>query len=141
MSATEWTDTVIEAPVITTPIGSSSRVGAYSQLNGTTYIEYDSAGDLVQTDTVDEDTTRLVGTMPPPFPIVESGVTTTTTTTTSKVCFQTECSENASGVLYTKDNGAEFVFVDDARGIPLRVNDTFIVKEITINDTREEIGR
>ena len=31
------------------------------------------------------------------------------------------------------------VFVDDARGIPLRVDDAFIAKEIRIDDTKQEI--
>jgi hypothetical protein len=140
-SPTQWTDTVVEAPTITTSVGSHSRVGYTAQLNGTSYVEADAAGRQLHTYTVDEDTTFLVGTMPPPFPIVASGVTTTTKATTAKVCFQTECTENAGGVLYTKSNGSEFVYVDDARGIPLQVNDSFIVKEITINDTKQAITR
>ena len=140
-SATQWIDTVVEVPTIETPVGSDSRVGYYTQLNGNSYTEYNAAGESTFSDTVEEDTTLLVGTMPPPFPIKESGITTTATTTSSKVCFQEECTENTAGVLYTKDSGSEFVFVDDARGIPLRVNDTFIVREITIDDTKEEIVR
>lgn len=140
-SATNWTDTVIEAPTITTSVGSHSRVGYTATLDGTSYIEADAAGRQLYTNTVDEDTTYLVGTMPPPFPIVESGVTTTNATTTAKVCFQTDCTKNAEGIPYTKANGSEFVFVDDARGIPLRVNDGFIVKELTIQDTKQAITR
>ena len=33
-SRTQWTDTVVEAPTITTTVGSSSRVGASTRVNG-----------------------------------------------------------------------------------------------------------
>ena len=83
----------------------------------------------------------LTGSMPPPFPIEESGVETEPTVTSAKVCFNDECTENAAGLLYRKANGSEFVFVDDARGIPLRVNDAFVVKEIHIKDAKQQIAR
>lgn len=141
VSDTQWTNTVVESPTITTAVGSHDRVGHYTQLSGTTYTEYDGTGETLRTETVEEDTTRIVGTMPAPFPIVESGVATTSTDTTAKVCFLEECTVNADGVLYTMDNGSEFVFVDDARGIPLRVDEGFVVKEILINDVKKEIIR
>ena len=141
VSATQWTNTVVESPTITTAVGSHDRVGHYTQLSGTTYTEYDGAGEATHTETVEEDTTLIVGTMPAPFPILESGVATTSTDTVAKVCFLEECTVNADGVLYTMDNGSEFVFVDDARGIPLRVNESFVVKEITISDVKHPIVR
>ncbi len=141
VSATQWTNTVVESPTITTAVGSHDRVGRYTRLSGTTYTEYDGAGAATHTETVEEDTTLIVGTMPAPFPIVESGIVTTSTDTVAKVCFLEECTVNADGVLYTMDKGSEFVFVDDARGIPLRVNESFVVKEITISDVKHPIVR
>ena len=141
VSATQWVNTILESPDITTSVGTYNRVGQYSALNGNTYSEHDGTGHVTHTETVADDTTFIVGTMPAPFPIVGSGVETTGTTTTAKVCFQEECTENAAGVLYTMDNGSEFVFVDDARGIPLRVNESFAVKEITIQDVKQPIVR
>ena len=141
VSDTQWTNTVVESPTITTAVGSHDRVGYYTQLSGTTYTEYDDAGETLHTETVEDDTTLIVGTMPAPFPIVQSGVATTSTDTIAKVCFQGECTINADGVLYTMDNGSEFVFLDDARGIPLRVNESFVVKEITIQDVKQPIVR
>lgn len=63
------------------------------------------------------------------------------TTTNAKVCFLEDCTENAPGLLYRESNGTEFVFVEDARGIPLRVGDSFIVKEIHIKDTRQPFAQ
>ena len=141
VSATEWTNTIVESPDITTSVGSHNRVGYYTKLNGNSYVEYDATGESEYSNTVENNTTMLVGTMPPPFPIEGSGISTTATGTSAKVCFQDICTENAEGLLYTKDSGAQFVFVDDARGIPLRVNDAFVVREILIKDARQEIAR
>ena len=138
-SATQWTETVVEAPTINTPVGPSSRVGFSTRLDGDSYTEFNASGESTYTDTVGENTMRIVGSMPPPFPIKELGVATESTTTSAKVCFHDECTENAAAVLYRKANGSELVFLDDARGIPLRVNDTFVVKEININDAKQEI--
>ena len=140
-SATQWTDTVIEAPTITTSVGSESRVGSTSQLNGSAYTEFNASGETTYTDTIGERTTLLAGSLPQPFPLVASGVATVAATTTAKVCFYEECMENAAGVLYRKASGSEMVFVDDARGIPLRVNDGLVVKEIRINDAKQPIVR
>ena len=76
-----------------------------------------------------------------PFPIEESGVETEPTVTSAKVCFNDECTENAAGLLHRKGNGSEVVYVDDARGIPLRVDDAFVVKEIHIEDAKQQIAR
>ena len=144
-SRTQWTDTVIEAPTITTTVGSSSRVGAYTRVNGDSYTEYNSSGELTYAETVGENTTILTGSMPPPFPMEESGVDTEPTVTSARVCFNDACTENAAGLLRRKANGAEFVYVDDARGIPLRVNDAFVVafvvKEVRIQDAKQRIAR
>lgn len=136
VSATKWTDAVLEAPTITTSVSSTTRVGSYMKLDGASLTESETAGES-RTRTIEEDTIRVVGTMPPPFPFEALGLEMEDTTTTAKVCFLDECVENAPGLLYTKDNGVEFVFVDDVRGIPLRVDDGFIVKEIRIEDTQQ----
>ena len=140
-SRTQWTDTVIEAPTITTAVGSESRVGSTAQLNGSAYTESNASGETTYTDTIGERTMLLAGSLPQPFPIEESGVETEPTSTSAKVCFHDECTENAAGVLYKKANGSQFVFVDDARGIPLRVDEAFVVKEIRINDAKQQIAR
>ena len=140
-SRTQWTDTVVEAPTITHAVGSDSRVGASTRLNGDSYTEYNASGELTYAETVGENTTKIVGTMPPPFPIEDSRVETEPTVTSAKVCFNDECTENAAGLLYKQTKRSELVLVDDARGIPLRVNDAFVVREIRINDAKQQIAR
>ena len=138
-SPSQWTDTVVEAPSIDTPVGTDTRVGFITQLKGNSYTESNSSGEITHTDTAEDDTTILVSGVPAPFPIEASGVTTTVTSTTAKVCFLDECTENAAGRLYRKPNGNEFVYVDDARGIPLRMGETFVVREIRIKSARQAI--
>ena len=140
-SRTQWTDTVVEAPTITTMVGSTSRVASSTRVNGDSYTEYNASGELTYADTVGENTTMLAGSLPPPFPIEDSRVETEPTVTSAKVCFNDECTENAAGLLRRRANGAEVVYVDDARGIPLRVNDTFVVKEIRITGAKRQIAR
>ena len=136
VSATEWTDTVIEAPTITTSAGATTRVGSYVALDDSSFTESETGGETL-TSTIEEDTTYIVGTMPPPFPFEALDLAMTETATTATVCFLEECTENASGLLYTEENGVQFVFVDDARGIPLRVGDGFTVRDIRIEDVRQ----
>ena len=141
-SETQWTDTVIEAPTIETRVGQFSGVGSYKQLNGKTLTEFDAMDgytDETTETTLEEGTTT--STIMPPFPIEESGIECTPIATNSRVCFRDQCTDNAEGLLYRKASGSEAVFVNDARGIPLRVGspstrDAFIVKEIQIDDTK-----
>ena len=140
-SRTQWTDTVVEAPTITTMVGSTSRVGSSTRVNGDSYTEYNSSGELTYAETLGENEIMITGTMPPPLPIEDSRVETEPTVTSAKVCFNDECTENAAGLLRRKANGAEVVYVDDARGIPLRVNNAFVVREIRIEDTKQQIAR
>ena len=140
-SRTQWTDTVVEAPTITTTVGSHSRVGFSARLNGDSYTEYNASGETTYADTVGENETLITTGVPLPFSLEESGVETEPTVTSAKVCFNDECTENAAGLLHRRANGAEFVYVDDARGIPLRVDDVFFVREIHIEDAKQQIAR
>ncbi len=140
-SRSQWTDTVVEAPTITYPVGWSSREGVSTRVDGDSYTEYDSSGELTYAETLEENETRLAGSLPLPFSLEESGVETEPAVTSAKVCFNDECTENAAGLLHRMANGAEVVYVDDARGIPLRVGDVLFVKEIRIKDARQQIAR
>ncbi len=140
-SRAQWTVTVVEAPTVTTRVGSDSSVGSSTRLNGDSYTEYNSSGELTYAETLGENEIRLAGSLMLPFPIEESGVETEPAVTRAKVCFNDECTENAAGLLHRKANGAEVVYVDDARGIPLRVDDVFFVREIHIEDAKQQIAR
>ena len=141
-SQTQWTDTVIKAPTITSKVGSTSRVGYSTRVDGDSYTEYNASGEMTYAEELGENETMLAGSsLPPPFPIEDSRFEIESTVTSAKVCFNDECTENAAGQLRRKANGGEFVYVDDARGIPLRVGDAFIVREIHIKDTKQQIVR
>ena len=140
-SRTQWTDTVVGAPTITTTAGSDSRVGYSTRVNGDSYTESNASGETTYSDTVGENETRIASGLPLPFPIEDSRFETEPTVTSAKVCFNDECTKEAAGLLHRRANGAEFVYVDDARGIPLRVNDAFVVKEIRITGAKQRIAR
>ena len=136
-SMTQWTDTVTTAPTIETRVGQFSRVGSYKRLDGTTFTEYDAMSGTTQEEEIEDGT--VVGPFMQPFPIEESGYEFTPTTTEAAVCFTGECQENAEGLLYVKESGTEMVFVRDARGIPLRIGEGFVVREIRINDAQQPV--
>ena len=140
---TDWTDTVLEAPTFITKGGPFNTVGTFRKVSGNTYIDSDGVGASQYETTIEEGETTVPGRAMAPFPLEESGVETSRVTTTATVCFLDQCTDNAEGLLYRRPNGSEVVFVNDARGIPLRAGNptggnSFIVSEILINDTRQE---
>lgn len=145
VSKTHRTDTVLEAPTITSKVaGPQSRVGAYEQLRGRTVTEYEPKEGPIVEKTVPENVRYAAGSMMMPFPMVESGYAFTEVPTTATVCFQDRCVDNAVGLLYRTDNDSEIVFVNDARGIPLRMGhpantNVFVVSEIRISDARQDL--
>ena len=145
VSSAHWTYTVIDAPTFDTKQGPQSRLGAYMQLQGQTVTEGEPQTAGVLETTVDDDTLFLPGGMMAPFPIEASGIDVSLVTTSARVCFLGRCADNAQGLLYRMDNGSEVVFVNDARGIPLRMGhpadpNVFLVSEIRINDERQELS-
>ena len=138
VSRTEWNETVLEAPTVQARVGAFDRIGSYNRLDGSVFTEYNALTDTTQQKEVEEG--RVAGPFMLPFPIEESGYEFTLTTTEATVCFMGECQENAEGLLYRRPSGTELVFVNDARGIPLRINDGFIVREIRINDGKQPVG-
>ena len=60
-SRPQWTDTVVEAPTITTTVGSHSRVGCSTRVNGDSYTEYNSSGELTYAETLGENEIRIAG--------------------------------------------------------------------------------
>ena len=137
-SLTEWTATVIEATTVDYPEGPISTVGDYTKLDGSAYTEVSRLFPNRQEEIPENNIRRPKGIMMP-FPIEESGYQFTRTTTQARVCFQDECQDNAPGLLLVKDSGARIVFVDDARGIPLSVNDALIVREVLIDDKQQPV--
>ncbi len=136
-SKTEWTETVIEATPIETPYGTFSNVGSYRRLSGGVFTMYDAVTDSTDTESVEGGVTRIPNSYLRPIPLQRykesEGVTASYTTTDAKVCFERDnCTENAMGIAFTKD-GRTGIYADDSRGIPLKLGDDFIVRELRID--------
>ena len=138
-SMTNWTDTVTAAPTIKTRVGSFSATGSYQRMDGTTLTEYDALTDSTTQEEVGEG--RVVGPFMMPFPIEESSYEFASTTTDATVCFKDKCHVNAPGLLLPAgQDGSDMVFVNDARGIPLRIGDAsdgFVARTVQINDAQQ----
>ena len=148
-SVSDWTDTVIESdPFEDGPLGTVSTAGSYQRLKGKKVETYDSITDHVSVDERTEggifvpnahllpryhfvvDPTRA----PDGTPYTE----TTTTTTTTTVCYRSECEENVSGLAFKWGDGPERIVLDDKRwGIALKSGDSFIVRELVLDASKD----
>ena len=138
-SKTDWTDTVTAAPTISTRVGDFSALGSYQQLEGRNLFEYDATVDYTYGEVIDADTMFIPRGVLMPLSLTklnEHGYTFTKIQTDATVCFDEQCEENAFG-LATDIGKVRYIFVDDARGIPLKIGeDSFVVSEIRISDNR-----
>ena len=67
----------------------------------------------------------------------EHGYEFTQVETDVRVCFQSVCEDNASGIRMEYNN-REYIFVDDVRGIPLKRGATsFKAREVLISDSKQ----
>lgn len=143
-SKNEWIDTVIEAQPVETRYGIFSNVGSFQRLSGGEYTSFSSITNSADTEKVKDGVTMIPrgGLAPFPIQMIEDAydIELTRVATNSKVCFHDQCEENADGLLLA-DNGRELVFVDDARGIPLKIGDYLVVKEVQIHDVKHEVNR
>jgi hypothetical protein len=139
VSPTKWKVTVLESASIETSVGAFSQTGSYQMLDGRQFTEFDAATNSYHEETVDRAVRRIPTAFPAPFQMLGlemEGLTPTRVVTTATVCFQEDCRENATGLLFIKDNGQEYLFANDSRGIPLRIGTGFRVKELRVEDER-----
>ncbi len=141
-SETEWVDTVIESPSVDLGrYGVGSNVGSYRSLSGKAITEYSAMDGGTNESTVSEDavflpTSAFVFASHRPDLLDDiPELTKSQVVTSAKVCFNGDCEENAGGILYEGDR-IELVLADDSRGIPLRVGDLFLVREVQVHDIR-----
>ena len=148
-SVTDWTDTVIESdPIEFPPLGTESTAGSYQRLKGKKIEYYDSIINHVSVDERTEGTIYVPNTylVPINFLVVDPTRTpdgtpyteTTTTTTTSTVCYRSECEENVSGLAFKLGGGPERIVLDDKRwGISLKSGNSFIVRELVLDASKD----
>ena len=143
-SPTQWTETVTASPDIVTRWGTFSHVGSYISANGFTITEYDATSGETRTYTQEHEGIRVPGPYMIPIDIASAedsarGIAANgALSTTARVCFNGACEANHTGRSYTI-NGETWVYADDARGIPLKIGDNFVVTELTIHSARQAI--
>lgn len=141
-SKDNWTDTIIEARDIATMVGTFNPTGSFVSLNGGVITEYDAITGTTSRVAVTDGTTHVAG---PAFvrrsinKLQEQGYEFTRVETNARVCFQSACEDDASGIRM-EHNGQGYTFVDDARGIPLKFGATsFKVREVLIDDGKQAV--
>ncbi len=140
-SETEWVDTVVESPSVDLGrYGVGSNVGSYTSLDGRAIAEYDAMDGSMEVSAVSEDSSIYVPNsafayalaIPDSTDAVPPGLTVSQVVTSVRVCSHGECEENAGGVLYSGDGFELVMLMNDSWGIPLRLGDGFLVREIEI---------
>ena len=140
-SRTDWTETVIESPTIDLGrYGSGSNIGAYLSLNGTVLTEHDPLDGSISESTIDDGVAFVpnaaftyvhMSTMP--FGDDVPGVSVTTD---ARVCFNSDCEENATGVRYSANRTTVVVFEGDNWIIPLEYGEIFSLRSADIQAQR-----
>ena len=142
-SPNNWVETVLTSPDIVTRWGTFSAVGSYQKVDGNTYTEYDAVDGALHTETITRGH-RVAGIYVMPMPI--HGINNddsfiqsySRVRTSARVCFNDSCTDNAEGISFAH-NGVPYIYVDDARGIPLKFGDDFQVNEVTIHSEHQAI--
>ena len=142
-SRTSWTEQVIEADDITVGVGTFNDVGSYQKVDGGVYTTYDVTTGETLTQAIPDGMVKIPrgGLMPSPISVVEGalGKQADQVATTTKVCFDDDCTERASGWEISNGNST-VVFADDARGIPIKIGD-FVVTEVMVQGGKESVTR
>jgi hypothetical protein len=143
-SETEWVDTVIEAPTVDLGrYGVGSNVGSYTRLDGRAIDEYDAMDGSMEESAVSEDSifvpnSAFAYALATPNSIDDTpGLSTSQVVSSATVCFNGDCEENARGVLYSGDGFELVMLMNDSWGIPLRLGDGFLVREIEIQVAKQ----
>ena len=135
-----WTDTITEAPDIETTVGTFNLTGSFMSLDNGVITEYDSITGTTSTVAATDGVSHVAGAA---FvrnsidKLQEHGYEFTQVETDVRVCFQSVCEDNASGIRMEYNN-REYIFVDDVRGIPLKRGATsFKAREVLISDSKQ----
>ena len=142
-SRTSWIEEVIEADDIVVSVGTFNNAGSYQKLDGRVYAEYDAITGRTSTETIPKGVVMIPrgGFMPIPIAVLESilGKPAEKVATTTKVCFDDDCTERASG-WDLSEGKSTFVFADDARGIPVQIGN-FVVTEVLVRGAQQPVVR
>ena len=140
-SKSDWTDTVIESDA-SQALGVSDidPVGSYQRVENGRWERYTSFNGILDVDDeVGDNTIRVPNAYLAPIPISkiispEERALLPKTSTTSTVCYNTQCKDNADGVLLEALGWPEQPIVDDPRwGISLKFQTRFKVRRLEID--------
>ncbi len=140
-SKTNWTETVIESPTINLGrYGSDSNVGSYRTLKDRVLTEYNPLDESTLESAIDNGVTYIPNaafTFVHTSPVKPLGnVSGVSVTTEARVCFNSECEENASGVKYSA-NGVNLVVLEgDNWIIPLEFENGFVLRSADIQASK-----
>ena len=141
-SEDSWIEEVIAAPDVVLRVGTFSEVGSYQRLDGNQYTVYDSITGSTRTETVEEGIymipqSALFGPMPLSGLKEHVDSSPEKIATTTRVCFNDDCTANTEGWRFV-DGELEFIYADDARGIPLQIG-SFVIKEIQVHGDKQPL--
>ena len=135
-SNSSWKRTVIAAePSAETRQGVFSRVGSWVEYDGKTYKEFDAISGSFQESPAEANANVVphIALIPLPRADLRDAAIAEPAAIVSdaKVCSDSGCVDGVGGVHYVFGNGQVRVFTDDELSIPLRVDDSFVVHELT----------
>ena len=139
-SRDEWFEEVIAADDIETMVGTDNDTGSYQKVENGSYITYDVTSRHTKTRPISEGVVVAPqgGLVAAPLEGYREhlGSAMTPVATTTKVCFDDECTANATGWVF--DSATGIVFADDERGIPIKVGH-FAVTELRVQGAKEPV--
>lgn len=137
-SKNDWTDTILEAPDIETRVGTFNSAGSYIELSDGVITEYDAIVGATSSTNATEGVSHVAGAAFVRYSIPAlqgKGNEFSLVPTNAKVCFESVCEDNATGIRM-EHAGQEYVFVNDVRGIPLKRDSLLNVLEVHIGGER-----
>ena len=135
----DWRETVITSPVLDLGrYGTGTNVGSYYEVRGNTINEYDNLIGFTSSDTRDTAGKEIPNgafafTSTPVGSPLGPDVTGMAVTTDAQVCIDGNCSNNASGVKFSKDGIEVIVLSGVDYTIPMKYGDYFLLKSAVIN--------
>ncbi len=145
-SKSDWKETVIASdPIESIALGTITYVGSYESKKGELIESYNSITDDTDFDRSEHNTFPNQFVLPMHIfvdadldsdpPRTRYGEALSAAATTTKVCYQSECEDNATGLAFDRGLAGEWIVLNDYRwAIPLRVgDDAFIVSELTLH--------
>ena len=144
-STTDWTDTVIGSdPIESLALGAVSTAGSYMRLKDELIEEYDSITDDVSVDEKTEGGLFVPNVYLVPYhnfvrdpTRAPDGTPYAAVVTSARVCYRSECEENAGGLAFMRGAGSEWVVLDDERwGIVLQAGEAFVVRELILGASK-----